>query len=60
MIIIDIIELIQTIPIIRIFVILSYVSSVDTRAQSNDLEPVSVAAEAENRSKTQEYQTESG
>ncbi len=35
-----------------------YVSSVDTRAQSNDLEPVSVAAEAENRSKTLSYQTE--
>ncbi len=38
----------------------SYVSSVDTRAQSNDLDPVSVCAEAEKRSKTCAYQTESG
>jgi hypothetical protein len=42
-----IINLIQVITFSRIVV----VSSVDTRAQSYDLEPVSVAAEAENRSK---------
>ncbi len=34
----------------------SFVSSVDTSAQSKDLDPVSVAADAENRSKTWAYQ----
>ena len=33
---------------------------VETRAQSKDLDPVSVIAEAENRSKTRAYQTDSG
>ena len=33
---------------------------VDTRAQSKDLDPVSVIAEAENRSNTRAYQTDSG
>ena len=37
-----------------------YVSSVDTRAQSNVLEPVSVCTDVEKRSKNLAYQTESG
>ncbi len=41
--------------IITIFQII-YVSN-DRRAQSKELDPVSVVAEAENRSKTQAYQT---
>ena len=38
----------------------SYVSSVDTSAQSNFLDPVLVFYVAEKRSKTRAYQTESG
>ncbi len=37
-----------------------YASIVDTRAQSNDLDLVSVVAEAANRSNTRTYQTVSG
>ncbi len=39
---------------------MSYVSSVDTSAHSKDLDPVSVAVDAENRSKTRAYQRVSG
>ena len=35
-------------------------SMVDMRAHLKDLEPVSIIAEAENRSNTRAYQTESG
>ena len=38
----------------------AYGSRVDTTAQSKDFDPVSVSAEDENRSKTQQYHTESG
>ena len=39
---------------------MSYVSSVNTSAHSKDLDPVSVIADAENRSNTRAYQTVSG
>ncbi len=57
---IDVSDIINIITILRIVRSSSYVSSVDTSAHSRDLDPVSVAADAENSSKTRAYQTVSG